>query len=140
MRDIKFRVWEKPWKGGGLEGGERMCFSKDLAGFDVWITLDGKLSREIEGDVDNEFILMQFTGLSDKNGKDCYDSDLVEYADGIPREVSFVGGIFSVNMENKFSSFGMRALGHTDFEIIGNIYENPELIKIMNLDKHFEKY
>ena len=77
----------------------------------------------------DDLILMQYTGLKDKNGKECFEFDLVKYADGRPREVAFVNGGFSVHMAESYQSYGMKRLGHTDFEIIGNIYENPELLK-----------
>ena len=64
--------------------------------------------------------VMQFTGLSDKNGKEIYEGDLIQFerCEGVwPDQIGVheVGWLF--NCGNSF-------LG----EVIGNIYENPELI------------
>jgi len=85
--------------------------------------------------------LMQYTGLKDKNGKEIYEGDLVKWSDGEykhpsnPRiaevrfdpELSFFA--FNVDSGHKFgySNF-MYSDTEKHLEIIGNIYENPELL------------
>ena len=79
--------------------------------------------------------VMQFTGLLDKNGKEIYEGDIVQWPKGqsyLKGKVYYEGASFEV--ENFYmTSFdivsdafgeGLRLL-----EIIGNIYENPELLK-----------
>ena len=62
--------------------------------------------------------LMQFTGLKDKNGKEIYEGDIVRQDyDNALCEVKFISGCFS-----PFKHDGQ-------FVVIGNIYENPELLK-----------
>ena len=76
----------------------------------------------------SSYILMQFTGLTDKNGKEIYEGDIVRttgWPDGDP--VYWVDGRFCVGQPSNLADFlGSIAEG---CEIIGNIYENPELLK-----------
>ena len=79
----------------------------------------------------------QFTGLTDKNSKECYEGDL-SIIEGNLCEVKFgtfftcgwdfkiIGKMGSYNMGDVCRSFD--AKGCKDFEVIGNIYENPELL------------
>jgi len=84
-------------------------------------------------------ILMQYTGLKDKNGKEIYEGDVVEWVwenGNIYREVvkwkeipteetSCFGFEFSGDLISKYG-------GRDTVEIIGNIYENPELLETLN--------
>ena len=75
--------------------------------------------------------LMQFTGLKDKNGKEIYEGDIIGWKSTRKvkkwtyREVVKDIREFYANMINERSD---GAYWH--YEIIGNIYENPELLKL----------
>ena len=79
----------------------------------------------------------QFTGLYDKNGKEIYEGDIILYGGSIQHEVVFRHGAFGYLIYGgEFISYA----GNTNFtfnplnrskkhEVIGNIYDNPELIE-----------
>ena len=66
---------------------------------------------------------MQFTGLTDKNGKEIYEGDIVRYRDGIYKVDWFENGFYLFrDVRAKFDIWWV------DTEVVGNIYENPELL------------
>lgn len=75
----------------------------------------------------------QFTGLKDKNGTEIYEGDILNFGNNNPVEVVFDNGSFNVFDEPLGWDFDIDEYPvRTDFrycEVIGNIYENPELIE-----------
>jgi len=65
---------------------------------------------------EKRFHVMQFTGLTDKNGKEIYEGD----CDNIGNVVEFLNGCWCLNGDRPLYGFG--------FEVSGNIYENPNSI------------
>ena len=101
-----------------------------------WLGLDvynGGLVNIIEGKIEDapkNIILMQFTGLKDKNGKEIYEGDIFTFTNG-PRKtvakVVFEEAMFKMKDNNGWGAMILQREG--DMEVIGNIYENPELLK-----------
>lgn len=74
-------------------------------------------------------IIMQFTGLKDKNEKEIYEGDVVMH--GIVKTKSrleFIGGSFALNNEKTMHNTCIRHYGLDECEVIGNIYDNPNLL------------
>jgi len=121
MRTIKFRAWDN-------EGKEMIR----VVG--IFFPYENSKSQDIivngRGGTANikPKHLMQFTGLKDKNGKEIYEGDIVRLGSSSVAvyHVEFARGGFRV----MFFGDGNIYLGQfADIEVIGNIYENPELIK-----------
>lgn len=118
MREIKFRTWD----------GEQMI-SPDYIG------RDGKARWSENSIPQYTDKVMQFTGLRDKNGKQIWEGDIVRSPGG-PIQGIVVWQAPSFVMKDKLKSgYSKRwteffvAPGHKQLqEVIGNIYENPELV------------
>lgn len=65
----------------------------------------------------------QYTGLNDKNGKKIFEGDILSLRTGRPHVVRFKNGAFILEDSAIPMSFAIK------FEIIGNVTDNPELLK-----------
>lgn len=122
-REIKFRG--KTESNQFIFGDLIQYENGDTAIFEKKITRYGYEATQISNrtKVDKETI-GQFTGLHDKNGKDVYENDLV-LVNGQIYEVIYVKGMFAIEIKG----CGYVPLKNVIFEIIGNIYDNKELLE-----------
>lgn len=118
MRQIKFRAWDKKDK--------------------LWLTGWHIGQEGVASEYGNK-VVMQFTGLHDRNEKEIYEGDVVKYKyDSLNECVTEIKyenttGLYRLGCEVSEKSAINHILGlsesyHT-VEIIGNIYENPDLLK-----------
>jgi uncharacterized phage protein (TIGR01671 family) len=144
-RELKFRIWDK----------QNKTFLKDPTRYkSLAIACDGRgvyIGHCDDCDVEDRYIIQQFTGLKDKNRKEIYEGDIVKYSrchcvsiekskgvftSELIEDGDFVGEIIFI-----FPSFcwsydhkryddieNMTGASHR-YEVIGNIFENPELLK-----------
>lgn len=84
---------------------------------------------------DDRVIFMQSTGLKDKNGKLIYEGDIVKLSSGAIGFIIFECQVYAIRFskKDKYRRVGLGAYQSKELEIIGNIYENSEL-----LDESFE--
>lgn len=130
MREIKFRAWtEESKKMFDVTAIEfKDCYLRsfihreETAGL-----LVGPGDNGEQENWESSPILMQFTGLKDKNGKEIYERDVVQKKDGKLFEVKYEFGYFFPLVELEFNPDTWGSL--MEWEVIGNVYENPELLK-----------
>ncbi len=143
MREIKFRAWDKERK--------KMLYQLTQLKMRVinnnLVLMSDFIGNSTEYIVDNiklwrSFELMQFTGLKDKNGKEIYEGDIVEFnyiqsnkSLGMFEKIKSVGKVEYIDWLGAYcilfeeDSYVQIKLGKVNFEVIGNIYENPELLE-----------
>lgn len=138
-REIKFRMWHK--KSKKMFDVESINF-KDRS-LNMWNSVMYTLSTFSLDDV----ILMQYTGLHDKNGKEIYEGDAWEDEDGYyiivwdEKEAGFLVDTYGIEewlgesgqecYGNKIEFISREPIDYFNFskiEIIKNIYDNPELL------------
>ena len=130
MREIKFRGWEREL--------QMMVYDTELGG---WIfEYDGNPVRAVNQMINEEdyfYDLMQYTGLKDKNGTEMYEGDILSTDLDRPYLiVEFRNGAFMFQCHDNgkdYYDFMATTGENSNFtkyhEVIGNIYENPELLE-----------
>lgn len=141
MREIKFRAWEKhakrmaevtafKWQPDHLyhQVYTRAIVNQKM--IDEWYAYD------FGGD-SNGIILMQYTGLKDRNGKEIYEGDIVvAWSAGlravgeVKKRIDGLWIMYPAYQEGKFWGLCPNSNGETSVEIISNIHENPELLEV----------
>lgn len=126
MREIKFRAWDKidNWLGKvtSIDFDEETVFIETR-------TVDDENYFKFD-----DIEIMQCTGLKDKNGKEIFEGDIVEYG-LLTGKILFDSGAFQFEILKSEQShlIGERDclidLSEDGFEIIGSIYENAELLE-----------
>lgn len=114
MREIKFRAWDKVNKKMLHEGDREL--DRYALSFDFQIVEASDTNLVMADDTTARLNLMQYTGLKDKNGKEIYEGDIVS-SDGKKYEVRWL---------DSSARFNLYADGSE--EVIGNIYENPDIL------------
>lgn len=125
MREIKFRAWLK--YGKEVVDVEEIDFMNKVINY---IDNDYENNRqEIIGAYFEDIELMEYTGLKDKNNKEIYEGDIVTLHNSkykvifLNEEARFVLRNDEFEYEIPFTNNNNKRM-----EIIGNIYENPELL------------
>jgi uncharacterized phage protein (TIGR01671 family) len=130
-RKMKFRAWDKDCK---------QMFSQDENG-EFYPTHQPERGTGYElGDAmkiglgyshHKHLVLMQFTGLKDGNGKEVYEGDLLKYDGGqLIVEIKWAdGGFYCFKNNQQTIPLAFRLKEQiAEYKIIGNIYENSELL------------
>ncbi len=119
MREIKFRAWDRKEK--------KMC-TEAMEILNIGLG-DGSVCITSEAQKGNELDWIQYTGLKDKDKKEIWEGDILLNP--------FFGDLWEVRWNKKYGHWEVHQmsddineeLGHINFKVIGNIYENKELLK-----------
>lgn len=144
MREIKFRAWD---------ARTNKWYASYNAPF-IWALGDDALRLWNAGTAPaythrlapDDVIVMQFTGLHDKNGKEIYEGDILQWTDGDMWKgvVEWSEGDADFLLDNPHASLGgfetrptlngLDSIRSKGYSVIGNIYENPELLSPQKVD------
>ena len=97
----------------------------------IWVIDEDSVVGELI--LNNDLHLMQSTGLTDSCGKEIFEGDVVKMAKNVYSEPTYYevvrhrGGAYRLESKQYGCELWLR---HTDCEIAGNIYENPELLEV----------
>ena len=122
---VRYRAWHKTWD----ELGKVKRIRFDGEGNVTTVLFEGKFLG-VNTHVD-EIELMQSTGLKDKNGKEIFEGDIVKMAKDVYSEPTYYevvrhrGGAYRLESKQHGCELWLR---HTDCEVVGNVYENKELL------------
>ena len=128
MERFKFRGWDK------TESEWVDIKNIRLDGNDIWYVMT---QDEFEKDIDPPFfperdqlVLMQYTGLKDRNGVEIYEDDILEFAD---KNFLVIWEDYRFNLKNFYEfylDYPTEAFSESlQFKVVGNIHEHPHLIE-----------
>lgn len=153
-REIEFRAWDKLNKKWiGKSNLEYLCVCGDIVVLVKYKHDKGIIvpesCRQLTWNETKKLTIMQFTGLLDKNGKKIFEGDIIKHIkyEEIRGDIQFSHGVFGAEWihNKKFKSMvggwgqkhNLKKLDDdtlNNFEVIGNVHQNPELLEAEHED------
>lgn len=134
MREIKFRIWSRHFNQWMNHCGAIDCCGRVVS---LYVKKDGtQITPMWTQFPDDDITIQQFTGLKDKNGKEIYEGDVIQYNrrssyDGINFEVKWNEDnwgwvLVSKNKDYLVNERTPEGNRYSFVEVVGNVFENPE--------------
>ena len=136
MRDVKFRAYIYD-----LTDEDSHPLEIDVRAGKLWdvasINFKDQIVEIIDDDGNvweyelnsNEIVLLQYAGLKDNNGKKIYEGYIIKKSSGAIGEVVYLKATAGYKLYNNGQVFDLFEADARYLEIIGNVYENPELLQ-----------
>lgn len=140
IREIKYKAWNRLTN--------QMCLVRLIRYADdgyhktVGVYLVGDTKLYIHGE---DCLLLQYTDRYDKNNKEVYDGDILEYDGFWGLKVEYEAGCFwirdlhELKHESTIINLPIHEFALHNWQVIGNIYENPELLEIEDDDTNIKQ-
>ena len=143
MREIKFRIWDIDKRKFVVNKIDRLSCGDTKKCMSERVDFE---NNSVEINADERYIFSEYTGLEDKNNKEIYEGDIVKFKDCSIDGTKEFYNIGVIEREGKRDELVINQLifeksyfieNYMDFieqtfevcEVIGNIYQNPELLK-----------
>lgn len=132
MRDIKFRAWY---------ANQEMHYGIAPIDNKYYIFFETQKRNAHDLQINRAISIMQYTGLKDENGKEIYEGDILDSRYNLPVTGQLIKKRYVVAQDKGYyiaqarkHPYGSTALSviHADAKVVGNIYENPELMDDAN--------
>ena len=136
MRDVKFRAYIYD-----LTDEDSHPLEIDVRAGKLWDVASINFKNQIVEIIDddgnvweyelnsNEIVLLQYAGLKDKNGKKIYEGYIIKKSSGAIGEVVYLKATAGYKLYNNGQVFDLFEADARYLEIIGNVYENPEILQ-----------
>lgn len=128
MRDIKIKFWDV----------DNKCMHHWIENFEEIAIVNGNMKPVLNNSVSDNwnwykrnYEPLQYTGLKDKNGKEIYEGDVIG-CDGLLWCVNYDMGSYTIGFTLDAINHNESCVHHLTWEkgeVIGNVYENPELLE-----------
>jgi len=127
MREIKFRAWN--------------TVEKEMSGsFTLEDMFQAGTMHNRKEYPEDKYIVLQYSGLKDKNGKEIYEGDILRAKRCSPEDYEFKYITYEVVWDDELAGYGISAkdtgmaerMAYLEMEVVGNKYENPELLEKSN--------
>ena len=138
-RQIKFRVWHTFYKRFENKGYLTSWCNEIDKNYVLSGVMENQTEEDYFEDDGMDVIFHQFTGHLDKNGKDIFEGDIINFNRGIgnwtgermetTHEVVFSEEVFAFVLKYGSSYIKFRKHWNYEYEVIGNVFETPELLK-----------
>jgi uncharacterized phage protein (TIGR01671 family) len=128
MNKIKFKFWD--------ETNKKMIIYQSWLIFNYYT---GRIFDKHIRDFRDDLIKLQYTGLKDKKGKEIFEGDIVKAENKFKHlkicgQIKYMWGSFYIKSES-LKCYFINEIINSDFEILGNIYKNPEILELIEKEK-----